>query len=243
MSVTLPAHSYHAVSIVGKPLETGDLVIRGCIVRAPGGASREFILPLSTDEEGEKLSRKRGAIDCEAGRTKYSGLDSRPWERVRRRASTTLPSDQSFHFLGCKVVPEQPLLRIRRTSLTHGAVMMYDGEMYVHWLFLCWVVLSFSRSTIRLTLENVSTLPVDFLRLSFDDSTMAPAQQALADGGMSVFETYETEYDLIHRPAFSWKSKDDFKEIAPGQKVTVTVLCFGKVGWYVMFMLSINSSL
>lgn len=72
---------------------------------------------------------------------------------------------------------------------------------------------------------------------------MAPAQQALADGGMSVFETYETEYDLIHRPAFSWKSKDDFKEIAPGQKVTVAVLCFGKVGWYVMFMLSINSSL
>ena len=96
---------------------------------------------------------------------------------------------------------------------------------------MCCAILRFSRSTIRLTLENVSTLPIDFLRLSFDDSTMAPAQQALADGGMSVFETYETEYDLIHRPALSWLSKDDFKEIAPGRNVTVTVLCFGKVGW------------
>jgi hypothetical protein len=33
--------------------------------------------------------------------------------------------------LECKVVPEQPLLRIRRTSLTHGAVMLYNGEMLV----------------------------------------------------------------------------------------------------------------
>ena len=131
MSVTLPALSYHTFSIVGKPLGIGDLVIRGCIVQASGGASREFVLPLTTEEE-ERLFRRRGAIDCEAERTKYSGLDSRPWERVGKRASTTLPSDQSFRFLECKVVPEQPLLRIRRTSLTHGAVMMYDGEMYVY---------------------------------------------------------------------------------------------------------------
>lgn len=87
------------------------------------------------------------------------------------------------------------------------------------------------RSTIRLTLENVSTLPIDFLRLSFDDSTIAPAQQALADGELSVFDTYEMEYDLIHKPTFSWKSQKDFKEIAPGQKTVVTVVCFGKVGW------------
>jgi hypothetical protein len=87
------------------------------------------------------------------------------------------------------------------------------------------------RSTLRLTLENVSTLPIDFLRLSFDDSTIGPAQQALADGQLSVFDTYETEYDLIHRPTFTWQSQEEFKELAPGQKVVVTVVCFGKVGW------------
>lgn len=36
--------------------------------------------------------------------------------------------EKVFKFLDCKVVPEQPLLRVRRTSLTHGAVMLYDGE-------------------------------------------------------------------------------------------------------------------
>jgi trafficking protein particle complex subunit 9 len=92
-------------------------------------------------------------------------------------------------------------------------------------------MVTINRSTLRLTLENVSTLPIDFLRLSFDDSTIGPAQQALADGQLSVFDTYETEYDLIHRPTFTWQSQEEFKGLAPGQKVVVTVVCFGKVGW------------
>jgi hypothetical protein len=81
------------------------------------------------------------------------------------------------------------------------------------------------------TLENVSGLPVDFLKLSFDDSTIAPAQQALNDGGLSVFDTYETEYELIRRPMFSWNSPKELKTVGPGEKVTVTIACFGKAGW------------
>lgn len=86
------------------------------------------------------------------------------------------------------------------------------------------------RSSIRLTLENVSHISINFLRLAFDDSTISPAQQALAEADMSVFETYETEYNLIHRPTFSW-NKDEVKDIHPGQRITLTVGCFGKVGW------------
>jgi hypothetical protein len=89
------------------------------------------------------------------------------------------------------------------------------------------------RSVIRITLENVAGLPVDFLRLAFDDSTILPAQQALNDGGLSVFDTYETEYDLIHRPMFSWNSPKELKTIEPGQKVTLTISSFGKSGWLV----------
>ena len=87
------------------------------------------------------------------------------------------------------------------------------------------------RSTIRITLENVSSLPIDLIRLTFDDSTIAPAQQALAEGEMSVFETYETEYDLVHRPVFTWDSEREPKAVAPGHKRVFTVSCFGKVGW------------
>lgn len=99
-------------------------------------------------------------------------------------------------------------------------------------LFLCKTYCPV-RSTIRITFENISSLPIDFLRLTFDDSTIAPAQQALAEAELSVFDTYETEYDLIHRPVFTWDSKRNPQQVAPGEKVVVAVNCYGKVGWYV----------
>jgi trafficking protein particle complex subunit 9 len=88
------------------------------------------------------------------------------------------------------------------------------------------------RSNIRLTLENISSLPVDFLRLSFEDSTIGPAQEGLSEGELSVFEAYETEYDLLHRRAFSWRNDKEITTISPKQKVVLSVTCLGKVGWY-----------
>jgi trafficking protein particle complex subunit 9 len=98
------------------------------------------------------------------------------------------------------------------------------------------------RTTLRITLENVASLPIDFLKITFDDSTIGPAQQALADGELSVFETYETEYSLIHRPTFVWEEKKAAMNLPPGQKTTVTVICFGKVGWYgFLFALTLHA--
>lgn len=133
--VVVPANSFHPVTIAGRATESGILTIRGCVVQAPGGASREFVLPLATDEEEERRSRRRSAIECETGRSKHSGLNSRPWEKSSNRGSTQAATSSStkstIRFIECSVVPEQPLLRIRRTSLTHGAVMLYNGEMLV----------------------------------------------------------------------------------------------------------------
>jgi hypothetical protein len=82
-------------------------------------------------------------------------------------------------------------------------------------------------------LENLSNLPIDFLRLTFDDSTIAPAQAALAEGDLSIFDAYETEYQLINRPVFSWDLEQEDTGIPPEKRVTVAVKCAGKVGWYV----------
>ncbi|KAG6850996.1 hypothetical protein H0H93_004483 [Arthromyces matolae] len=217
LRVVIPASSFHEVILSGKALETGKLIVRGCRVQAPGGVSREFIMPLITGEEEQRLSRKRGALTSEVDRSKYSGIESFPWEKAKKRQSRppSTAAKMSFRFMECTVVPEQPFLRIRRTSLTHGALMLYNGE----------------QSTIRITLENVSPLPIDFLRLVFEDSTIAPAQQALAEGDLSVFDTYETEYSLIQRPVFSWNQEEGKDiHIRPGQKVTLSITCIGKVG-------------
>ncbi|CCM02371.1 uncharacterized protein FIBRA_04466 [Fibroporia radiculosa] len=213
MPVIIPSNSYHPVTISGRALEAGTLVIRGCTVQAPGGVPREYTLPLSSEEDDQRLQRRTTAL-FEAGRSKRSGLDSRPWKRVDKQAKRQSARTTTIRYLECNVVPEQPLLRIKRTSLTHGAVMLYDGET----------------STIRLTFENVSLLPINFLRLTFDDSTIAPAQQLLTEGELSIFDTYETEYDLISRPVFFWDSSQGTHQVDPGEKTTVTVKCFGKVG-------------
>lgn len=59
---------------------------------------------------------------------------------------------------------------------------------------------------------------------------MGPAQQALADGDLSVAEAYETEYGLVHRPFFRWNPAQ-MTLINPSQKSVVTVSCQGKIGW------------
>ena len=61
---------------------------------------------------------------------------------------------------------------------------------------------------------------------------MGPAQQVLLEGELSVFDTYETEYDLIHRRILTWDAENTKVEIPPGKVMTVTVSCFGKAGWY-----------
>ncbi|TFY64017.1 hypothetical protein EVJ58_g2901 [Rhodofomes roseus] len=194
MPITIPANTYHPVTMTGKAAEPGTLTIRGCVVQAPGGLPREYILPLSTEEEEETRSRRRSAIESEVGRAKYAGLESRPWKRMSKRDSKQVSKKQPLRFL--------------------ESVMLYNGET----------------STIRLTLENVSSLTIDFVRITFDDSTIAPAQQILAEGELSVFETYETEYDLIHRPVFTWDAGREASRVDPGEKASVAVKCFGKVG-------------
>lgn len=84
------------------------------------------------------------------------------------------------------------------------------------------------RSTIRITLENTSSVPVNFVKLTFDDSTARAARTALA-GDLSPAEAYEIEWDLLHRPVFEWQTAEVF--IAPGAKHVLSVRCFGKVGW------------
>ena len=39
--------------------------------------------------------------------------------------------EEGEQWLECRVVEEQPLLWVKKSSLTHGTVMLYDGERYV----------------------------------------------------------------------------------------------------------------
>ncbi|KAG8937942.1 hypothetical protein FRC00_008884 [Tulasnella sp. 408] len=220
VSTLIPAESYRVLRINATATEPGILTVRGIWAQLPGGAAQEFLLPLATDEEERRTDRRKSILDAESLRTKSSGLAARPEERSKRRqslveaAKAAPPATQTF--LTCKVVEEQPLLRFRRTTLSHGAVMLYDGE--------------------RLTVENISSIPVDFVKLAFDDTSISAAQQALADGELSVAEAdpdqwclfsveVSNKYDVPFEATFD-RVQDESKDsttrlVAPGATVRI----------------------
>lgn len=121
LATTIPAGSFHTVRLSGTPRESGLLIIRGCNVRLAGCTIREFVLPVWNDEE-ESKRQMDGILDTSRDRFKMSGLSAFGVKEV------PAPSEKGLKFLECMVVPEMPMLWMRSTSLTHGALMLYDGE-------------------------------------------------------------------------------------------------------------------
>jgi hypothetical protein len=87
------------------------------------------------------------------------------------------------------------------------------------------------RSTIRLILENPSSFPVDFLRLSFQDSYSTSMRTYLAENDTTPGDAYEIESDLAFRPVFTYDESKLTSGIQPGQQISVDVRCLGKLGW------------
>lgn len=95
---------------------------------------------------------------------------------------------------------------------------------------LIWEQESDGSSTIKITLENSSSTPVDFVKLSFEDSASRAAAAVLSEGELSGERAYELEWDMINRPVFTWSGETDVS-IPPGQRATLSITCLGKVGW------------
>lgn len=108
----------------GTPLQAGLLSIRGCFIRLAGCTSREFLLPVWDDQEELKRA-KAASLDTRRDRVKRSGFDA----FERREEEREGEKEEGLRYLECAVVPEMPMLWMRSTSLTHGALMLYDGEM------------------------------------------------------------------------------------------------------------------
>ena len=85
------------------------------------------------------------------------------------------------------------------------------------------------RSTIRITVENTSSVPVDFIKLSFEDSLSAAAQSVIAEAELSPQHAYELEWDMLNRPVFQWDCETGMR-IPAGGRSTIVVSCLGKVG-------------
>lgn len=125
ISTVVPAGSFHTVRLAGTAREPGLLVIRGCHIRLAGCTEREFLLPVWNDEE-EAKRKKAAMLDTATDRIKKTGLDA---FAAASGARIRTAEEPGLRFVECTVVPELPLLWVRSTSLTHGALVLYDGEV------------------------------------------------------------------------------------------------------------------
>jgi len=80
------------------------------------------------DNQGKASRDKRKSrLQAEISKVKRTGLEARD-AKDDTNGWRDSQGDVQQQWLDCTVVEEQPLLWIKKTSLTHGTVMLYSGE-------------------------------------------------------------------------------------------------------------------
>jgi hypothetical protein len=128
LPLILPASSVQTVRVTGIAPNAGSLEIRGVNVRLVDGSTAEFLLPVVDSAEQKRDSKRRSRLLAETAKTKRQGLQARKSVQYPTGEAPKSSNAPSHRWLQCQVVEEQPLLWIKRTSLTHGTVMLYNGE-------------------------------------------------------------------------------------------------------------------
>lgn len=153
----------------------------------------------------------------------------KPWnpsreEKIKTKGIDSLSFDDSLikprelplqpYTLSLNVVQPLPVLKVKSTTLPQSSVMILEGE----------------RQVFSVTLQNLSTTPVDFILFSFKDSTQAPLQAALENRDATLTELYEYELILMKKQALRLPGSDRGRNIAPGGEATFEFEILGKPG-------------
>lgn len=116
--------------------------------------------------------------------------------------------------LSLSVIQAQPLVIVKSTTLSQSSVMILEGE----------------RQIFSVTLQNLSSTPVDFMLFSFKDSTQGPLQTALDNRDATPAELYEYELILMKKQALRLPRNNQARAIAAGGEATFEFEILGKPG-------------
>jgi hypothetical protein len=209
-STVIGPYRTQIMSISGTPNSSGILTITGCYVKVRGCRERRF--PIFTQPWTPQVDTKIKA----AGLMTLQKLHARPNSTASAAASTpTTASAPNPTSLKLTVVDKQPIVVLKSTTLSQSAAMVLEGEQQMF----------------SITLQNISTTPVDLLLFSFQDSTQAPLQTALSKRDASPAELYEYELILARKQALRWiKKGDEVPYIEPGGTASFDFEILGKPG-------------
>lgn len=217
-SVVIGPQRIHVLRLFGCPKEPGSFVVKGCRIHLSGCKDDIFLV----NRELSPLEHERLFLNvfCE-GKTKFMGLDvysvvkssvmSSNYAEGHNKNTLSLPMTIEEKF---EVLPAQPVLIVTKTSLVNGSIMLLEGE----------------RRVFTIAIKNVSHITINFLLLSFMDSTIDPLKDALSSKNISQEEIYELELFLYERQAFVWKKKKENFFLEPECEEILEIEVLGKRG-------------
>jgi hypothetical protein len=204
------------ISISGTPKSSGQLKLYGCVVKIKGCQERRFSLFNAQWTGSYDVKMKCQGLP--AGATNFALAEfltsARPGKNPQTLVTMKPPMALQFEV---KVIAPQPNVLITTTSLSQSAIMLLEGEV----------------QRFTLTLHNASkTTLVDFIRLSFNDSTSSVLQTALGNKKLSSAEFYEVELASFGKETFRWRrqSRDPDPTIPPQGDLTLEIEVVGKPG-------------
>jgi hypothetical protein len=196
--------------INGVARSSGTLDIIGCYIKVTGCRERLFpIFPEPWKPDRELKVKKIGLKAC------LGAPHSRPASSVGKVASlskTAAPKPESLTFT---VIPDQPVVVVTDVSLPQGALMVLEGE----------------KKRFKFTVRNTSqTTAVDFVHISFQDTSTAAIQAATSNRDLPAAELHELEVQLGEFPSLRWckEKEDEAISIGPGQEASFEVEVVGR---------------
>jgi hypothetical protein len=211
-STVIGSYQTQIMSIHGTPRAAGSLTVTGCLIKIRGCRERRFpIFAKSWSPQGEIKVKAHGLEVLRSGISKPGSMQS------AAKTPTTPPTAPKPTHLTLNVIDEQPMVVVKSSTAPQSAAMVLEGE----------------RQQFSITLQNVSTtLPVDLILFSFQDSTQGAVQAALSRRDASPAELYEYELILSKKPALRWIKQDDIESptIPPNSTATFDFELLGKPG-------------
>jgi hypothetical protein len=206
----LKPYRTQSFSLPGKIATDGFINITGCIIKVKG--CRERLFPIFSDPWTPEADTKVKNIGLGISGRIQSGRDS----DISMRYSGNELNKRSFPIpasIPLNIISEQPSLVIDASSVSQNSLMLLEGE----------------RATITVSVKNVSTVPADFILVSFRDTASEAMQDAINQKGIHPADMYEIEYQMAKLPIISMAA-DQPTSIAAQSSATFTFHILAKAG-------------
>lgn len=212
-NLTIGPYRTQKVYLTGVPKIVGQVRIPGCVAKVRGCEPRKFRIyeaPWKPSEDPK---------------VKVSGLSIIIQPKERPMSTSSDPSQMASYrpsrapvpsSLTVNIIKNQPIVHVKPMSLSQSTVMVLLGQ---------------SR-TISITLINDSPDEIDFVMVSFTDSTSGFLQEAIDNKDLPPSDLYEAEYSAYRRPAFKLAGGSSTEElrISSRGELKLDVQVFGKPG-------------